>query len=427
MSITRPLGFRAAAAATGVKRSGRRDLMLLVRDPHPGATPSAAAVFTTNAVVGAPIELGRRWRGRADRPPLRALLVNSGCSNAATGEEGLRDAERTMRATAEALGCAEDEVLPSSTGIIGHRMAMDRIVPRIGALAGALARGPEADAGAAEAILTTDLVPKTAERTVELAGRAVTVAGIAKGSGMIAPRLDSAAWAPPHATMLAFLTTDAALEPGLLQSVLERCAGGSFNRISVDGHPSCSDSAFAIASGLAPPAGRDAARGHDPMPPLRSGSADLEPFERALADVCVELARAIVRDGEGATRTFRVEVRGTPSPDLAERMARAVVDSPLVKCAIHGRDPNWGRIVTAAGNAGVAFAPRETSLSIGGVEVYRAGVPTGADGDGEALRAAMGAGEVDIVLTVGAGTGRAWMIGCDLSGEYVRINADYST
>lgn len=427
VSITRPLGFRAAAATAGIKPSGKSDLALIVCDPgqapagaggksHPiEGRCSAATVFTRNAVVGAPVEIGRRWRAgamRDGRGSLRAVLVNAGCSNAATGEPGIEDARATMRAAADLLGCRPEEVLPSSTGVIGHRLPVAKITSALPGLVASLARGEEADEAAARAIMTTDLVPKTAHRAIEIRGHQVHLGAVAKGSGMIAPRLDSAG---PQATMLAFVTTDAAVATPALQHALEDACRESFDRVSVDAHPSCSDTVVALASGAAPVA------------PIHDGDPEYFALRAALTSLCQELATKVVRDGEGVTRTFRVEVRGAADHASAEVMARAVVDSPLVKCAIHGKDPNWGRIVTAAGNAGVRFDPLEAGLSIGGVEVYRSGVPTGVPKTDPKLKAAMNADPVECVLTVGHGRGRAWMLGCDLSAEYVRINAEYTT
>lgn len=430
MSITRPIGFRAAATTAGIKPSGKSDLALIVCDPGtPGSTAggggaglivsrnSAAAVFTRNAVVGAPVEIGREWRSAALRggPAMRAILVNAGCSNAATGEPGVEDARTTMRVVAEHLRCSPQEVMPSSTGIIGHRLPVDKITNAIPGLVRSLARGEDADEAAAKAIMTTDLVHKTAHREVEMHGHVVHLGAIAKGSGMIAPRLDSAGPAGAQATMLAFVTTDASIATPALQHALEDACRESFDRVSVDAHPSCSDTVLVIASGGAP------------VRTIHEGDPEFFVFRAALTSICQELATKVVRDGEGVTRTFRVEVRGAGNNDSAERIARAVVDSPLVKCAIHGKDPNWGRIVTAAGNAGIRFDPLEASLSIGGVEVYRSGVPTGVGKTDPKLMAAMNADPVQCVLSVGFGQGKAWMLGCDLSADYVKINAEYTT
>lgn len=425
MSITQPRGFSAAATRAGIKPSGKPDLSLIVRTAPDGPGAGFAANFTTNVIVGAPIEIARSQRSAAldsartrawSRVP-RAFLINAGNSNSATGEQGLRDARECMAAAAVALNCEPERVVPSSTGVIGRLLPAKKIIDNLPGLARALASGADADSGAAAAIMTTDLVPKTALREIRLPGssEAIRIGAIAKGSGMIAPRLDSALGPPtPSATMLAFLTTDAKLDSRTLQGALDGACHVSFNRISVDNHPSCSDTAAILSSGLC-------------GPDIAPGTPAFAAFAAALRDVCEDLALQIVTDGEGATRTFKVTVSGAGSAMDAERMAREVVNSPLVKCAIHGRDPNWGRIVTAAGNAGVAFNPQHASLSIGPVEVYRAGVPIPAALEDPRLRDAMAAPRVDCSLVVGTGPASAWMIGCDLSDQYVRINADYTT
>jgi len=425
------MGFRAAATTAGLKKSGKPDLALIVCDDTGGPQPlqiprrSAAAVFTRNVVVGAPVQIGRDWRramygGPGVSPsgaarPIRAVLINAGAANAATGEEGVDDARACMSAVAEALGCGRDEVMPSSTGVIGHRIAVDRIQGAIPKLIASLARGKDADVAAAAAIMTTDLVAKTAHREIEVGGHQVHIGAMAKGSGMIAPMMDSAGFPAAHATMLAFITTDACIDGAALQHALERATRESFDRISVDAHPSCSDTVVAMASGMAP------------VEPIMEGTPAYHGFCAALSAVCRDLAEQIVKDGEGATRTFRVEVRGAKSVADAERVARAVVDSPLVKCAVHGQDPNWGRIVTAAGNAGVAFMPATCSLTIGGIRVFHEGRPTDVARTDPTLRAAMAAPLVQMELIIGHGDASAWMIGCDLSKNYVTINADYTT
>lgn len=430
MSITRPNGFRAAAAAAGLKKSGKPDLALIVRDGGTGIHAASAAVFTRNQIVGAPVAIAREHRARVlagSAAPVRAALVNAGNSNSATGEQGLRDARACMEAVAAAIGCPAEEVLPSSTGVIGRLLPAGKITAAVPGLAGALARGEGADSAAAGAIMTTDLVPKPAFREVVIEGYSVKIGAIAKGSGMIAPKLDSALGPPaPSATMLAFITTDAAISSVDLQHALDAACAGSFNRISVDNHPSCSDTALCMASGMAGGAA-GAAGGSKPMALIKRGTRAFELFAESLSALCNDLATQIVTDGEGATRIFKVTIRGAASDTAAEQMAREVVNSPLVKCAIHGRDPNWGRIVTAAGNAGIAFDPMEASLKIGPVEVYRAGMPLPEALVDPRLELAMAAKHVECEFTVGKGRGAAWMIGCDLSKDYVSINADYTT
>ncbi|MDP1662046.1 MAG: bifunctional glutamate N-acetyltransferase/amino-acid acetyltransferase ArgJ [Phycisphaerales bacterium] len=416
MSVTYPLGFKVAAGTAGLKPSGKSDLMLIVRDPS--AASAFAAVFTANQIVGAPITIGREQRFKHLRGQLRtprAILVNAGNSNAATGEKGIADARACMEAVAGLVKCAGEEVVVSSTGIIGRPLPVDKILAKLSELAGSLARGDDADASAAAAIMTTDLVPKAARREIATGEGKVRIGAVAKGSGMVAPRLDSPAHAPtPSATMLAFITTDASIGSRDLQLLLEDACSGSFNRISVDNHPSCSDMVVCLASG------KSGVR-------VEKGTAEWTAFADAFIDLCRELSELVVTDGEGATRVFRVSVKGAASDTDAERIAREVVNSPLVKCAIHGRDPNWGRIVTAAGNAGVRFDPSITSLAIGSVEVYHAGIPVVAALGDPRLAEAMAGKRVECLLTVGSGPGSSWMLGCDLSKDYVAINADYTT
>jgi len=400
-SITRCLGFRAAGGTCGIKPSGKPDLMLIVAD----VPCAAAAVFTTNRVVGAPVTVNRRHlRTTAGRA--RAIVCNSGVSNSATGAQGVRDADAMCRAVAGAIGCARDEVLVSSTGVIGRRLPMPRVLDGIAKLGARLDRGVAADAAAAGAIVTTDLRTKSAFRRVRLGGRTVSLAGIAKGSGMIAPNM---------ATMLVFVVTDCAIAAGPLRSALRQAVSDSFNRISVDQHTSPSDTVLTLASGLAGNRTITTAAGRDHAA-----------FARALTGLCRDLAYQIVRDGEGATRVFRVRVRGARTVADADRIGRAIVDSPLVKTAVHGGDPNWGRVVTAAGYSGAAIRPERMSLAIGGVPVYARGTPVEVRA-ARRLATIMRASEITFTLDVGLGRASAEWLGCDLSREYVAINADYTT
>ena len=400
-SITRCLGFRAAGGTCGIKPSGKPDLMLIVAD----VPCAAAAVFTTNRVVGAPVTVNQRHlRTTAGRA--RAIVCNSGVSNSATGAQGVRDADAMCRAVAGAIGCARDEVLVSSTGVIGRRLPMPRVLDGIAKLGARLDRGAAADAAAAGAIVTTDLRTKSAFRRVRLGGRTVSLAGIAKGSGMIAPNM---------ATMLVFVVTDCAIAARPLRSALRQAVSDSFNRISVDQHTSPSDTVLTLASGLAGNRTITTAAGRDHAA-----------FARALTGLCRDLAYQIVRDGEGATRVFRVRVRGARTVADADRIGRAIVDSPLVKTAVHGGDPNWGRVVTAAGYSGAAIRPERMSLAIGGVPVYARGTPVEVRA-ARRLATIMRASEITFTLDVGLGRASAEWLGCDLSREYVAINADYTT
>ena len=400
-TITRCLGFTAAGGVCGIKPSGKPDLALIVAD-----VPCAAAgVFTTNRVVGAPVIVNKRHL-RATAGVARAIVCNSGISNSATGAQGVRDAEAMCRAVADAIGCSPREVLVCSTGVIGRLLPTPRVLRGIGALSARLARGPKADRAAAAAIVTTDLATKSAFRRVRLGGRDVSLAGIAKGSGMIAPNM---------ATMLVFTVTDCAITAPALAAALREAASGSFNRISVDEHTSPSDTVLTLASGLAGNS-RIAAR----------TSRDYRTFAAALTELCRDLAYQIVRDGEGATRVLRVRIRGARNAADADRIGRAIVNSPLVKTAVHGADPNWGRIVTAAGYSGAMLRPERMKLAIGDVTVFSRGMPVTVTATRRLARL-MREPEVTFTLDVGLGRASAEWLGCDLSREYITINADYTT
>ena len=389
-------GFRAAAVHCGTKSRGL-DLALVASE----VPASVAGVFTRSAVVGAPVELCRR-RVRAGRA--RALVVNAGVANVAMGERGRRDAEAMTRAAARALGVPEAQVLAASTGVIGQPLPMGKI--RAGIARAAAGLSPSGLARAARAIMTTDTLPKLALARTRLGGRPVQVAGIAKGSGMIEPDM---------ATMLAFVLTDAAVAPAFLRGAVSRACAESFNRISVDGETSTSDMLLVLANGAA---GHAALRG--------PGGADASRFERALGEVCGELARAVARDGEGATKLVRVEVAEARTPAEAERACRRIANSLLVKTALFGNDPNWGRILQTVGAARVALRLERTEVSLGGVTVFRRGASAGPGARRRAARA-MARPEVAIRVRLGAGRAARRVWTCDLSYDYVRINADYTT
>ncbi|MCC7146196.1 MAG: bifunctional glutamate N-acetyltransferase/amino-acid acetyltransferase ArgJ [Phycisphaeraceae bacterium] len=412
--VTLPAGFWAAGTTCGIKESGNPDLAMIVAD-RPCA---AAGVFTTSKVPGAPVVIARRHlrQGLA-----RVMICNSGCANAATGKTGLGNAVDTCRAAADLLDRSRGpwrengpfdphQILPSSTGVIGPQLPMDKIGRGLATLVSKLARGPQADADAARAIMTTDLAPKTASRRVTIMGKAVHLAGIAKGSGMIAPNM---------ATMLVFITTDAAISPPQLRASLKEAVADSFNRISVDQHTSPSDMVMILANGAA---------GHTR---ITAPNDSHRIFTKALTDLCKDLAYQVVRDGEGANRVMRVKVMGAASLVDADRIAKAVVDSPLVKTALHGADPNWGRIVTAAGYSGAKLDPDRLSLHIGAPEqvcVYDRGNPVSLGRrEQRKLQKVMKAKEVSFRLDVGLGKAQVEWLGCDLSRQYVAINADYRT
>lgn len=395
--ITYPLGFRAAGGTCGIKESGKPDLVLIIADK----SCTAAGMFTTNKVPGAPVIISKRHvrGGKA-----RAIVVNSGCSNVATGKAGEVDALKMCEAVAKQVGCAANQVLVCSTGIIGRRLPMDKIIPGIAQLYTKVSSGPTTDQQVATAILTTDLVTKTSFHSVKIAGKEVRIAGICKGSGMIQPNM---------ATMLAFITTDAAIAPPMLRAALKAAVSSTFNRLSVDHDTSTSDSAMVLASGLA---------GHAM---IRTKGKAYNAFAAALTEVCKELAYQIVKDGEGATKVFRVNVKGAKSVRDADRIGYTITGSPLVKTAVHGADPNWGRLAAAVGRSGAAVNPAKLTITIGGTTVFKKGVNLNADL--APLEAHMKGSEIDFIIDLGLGKHEAQWLGCDLSREYIAINADYTT
>jgi glutamate N-acetyltransferase/amino-acid N-acetyltransferase len=393
--VTAPAGYRASGLACGIKANGRPDLALLSSD----APAAAAGVFTTNVAQAAPVVVSREHLA-ASGGRAAAVVVNSGCANACTGPEGYADALEMARATAEALACPPEQVLVASTGVIGVNLPMPKVVAGIPQAAAALSAQGGADA--ARAIMTTDPFPKEAAAEVAAPGGTFRVGGMAKGSGMIEPLM---------ATMLGFVTTDAQVEPGLLQRALKAAVDDTFNAISVDGECSTNDCVFALANGASGVSLRE---------------ADLPLLVSALRLVCEPLAIAIVRGGEGATKLITIRVTGAPTREDARATARAIANSPLVKTAVHGGDPNWGRLVAVAGRATRALVLDRARIRIGPVELFSAGRPH----DERAPDAAAYLQGKDIDLEVDLGTGgpgEARMWSCDLTAEYVRINAEYRT
>jgi glutamate N-acetyltransferase/amino-acid N-acetyltransferase len=394
--VTAPGGFRSAALHSGIKaKSGALDLTVIAAD----APASAAALFTTNLAQAAPILVSRRHLDAAGGVA-RAIVANSGCANACTGDDGLANASRMTQEVADALGCAVNEVLVASTGVIGVGLKMDKVVPGIRSAVGALVRGKGDEA--ARAIMTTDPFPKEYAVIVRTDRGSFTIGGTAKGSGMIEPNM---------ATMLGFLTTDADVPPALLQRALAESARDTFNAITVDGETSTNDCLFALASGASGVVIDD-----ERYPALRDG----------LLAVSRELAIGIVRGGEGATKLITVNVRDAGNRSDAQRVAKTIANSPLVKTAVHGADPNWGRIVAAAGRAGVSFDVNRATVHVGGILLFENGLPH----DDNASIAETHLKGTDVVIDVDLGTGgggesTVWT--CDLSAEYVRINGEYRT
>ncbi|MBN2582611.1 MAG: bifunctional glutamate N-acetyltransferase/amino-acid acetyltransferase ArgJ [Planctomycetes bacterium] len=398
LSILSPKGFRAAGVACGLKSvAGKRDVGLLVADQATGA----AAVFTTNLVAAAPVLVSRETVKRG-RP--RAVVVNSGNANCCTGDQGMADAREMVRLAAEAIGAEGDEVLVCSTGKIGSAMPMDKVTAGIRAAAKALKGGDRAAEDFAEAIMTTDLVSKTCGLREKIGATEVAIGGACKGSGMIAPNM---------ATMLAFVTTDANIGSRALAAALRTAVAGSFNLVSVDSDTSTNDTVIALASGAA--GGRE----------IEQGSDEYVAFSAMLRSVCLDLALQIAADGEGATRVIEVRVEGAATEQDARAAARAIVDSPLVKCAVHGGDPNWGRVVAAAGRSGAKIDVSRMKHWIGEELVFDAGTPTAFDV--AACERHMKEPRVLLRVDLGVGTEDYTCYGCDLSRDYVTINADYHT
>jgi glutamate N-acetyltransferase/amino-acid N-acetyltransferase len=382
----------------GIKQ-GRTDLALLVSD-RPCV---ASGVFTTNLAKAAPVLVSaEHLRGGS----ARAVVVNAGCANASTGAQGMADARESTKLVAAALGCPVTEVLVCSTGVIGVNLPMDKV--RAAILAAASALTAEGGAAAARAIMTTDTKPKESSRRFELGGVTVTVGGMAKGAGMIAPTL-----APLHATMLAFFTTDAAIDKAMLDRALLDAVGPTFNRITVDSDTSTNDTAIVFANGASG------------APPITGPGPAYDAFRDAFRGVCRDLSLMMIRDGEGVQRIAEVVVKGARSQEDALRIARTVADSPLVKTALHGGDPNWGRIIAAAGRAGVDFDINKVDIHIGDVFVCEGGAAR--DYDEAVAHQAMLAdpGRLTIDLHAGSASESMWM--CDLTKSYVDINAHYRT
>ena len=405
VSATRPTletfrlaqGFVTAATRSGLKRSGNLDLGLVWSD-HPC---SAAGVFTTNRVQAAPVLVCRETL-KAAAARVRGVLYNSGCANAVTGARGLDDARRMRALGAKAVGAKDDELLVLSTGVIGRFLDMDKIAAGVHALTSDAALRTAGDA--ARAIMTTDTVAKLAEAEFTLGERTVRVAGFAKGAGMIHPNM---------ATMLSVVTTDARVEPTRLDRCLRRAVERSFNRISVDGDMSTNDTVVVLASGAAGATVDD----------------DAEPtFTAALTRVCASLARQIARDGEGATRLVELRITGAASEHQAHRVGDSIACSPLVKTAIHGNDPNWGRVLAAAGYSGEPIEPEKVRLWFGAADdvmLLDDGLPVAFDEN--AASALLRQDPAVVHLDLGLGTQHAIVWTCDLSAEYVRVNADYTT
>ena len=396
--VTAAKGFRAAGVPAAIKYEGRRDVALVVAD----SPAAAAAVFTTNAVAAAPVQYDRKAvaGGR-----IQAIVANSGCANACTGAKGLADARATALAAALALDIDPKYVLVASTGVIGAPLPVDRLAKGVQLAAQKLSSSLQAGLDAAQAVMTTDTKVKQAAVRCRIGGKSVTVGGMCKGSGMIEPNM---------ATMLGFITTDAAVSPAMLRRALSLAIAKSFNRVVVDGDESTNDSVFLLASGRAG------------NPEIRAGGADFDAFVAALTAVGVALARKMAADGEGATKFVTVRVKGAKTVKDAERAARAVAKSPLAKTSWYGRDPNWGRVMAAAGYSGAAVDDTKAEVFYGDVWAYRKGEVADA-AQLRRLAEVLKANELVVTVDLHLGKGEAEIYTCDFSHEYVHINADYTT
>ncbi|MHC4264972.1 MAG: bifunctional glutamate N-acetyltransferase/amino-acid acetyltransferase ArgJ [Planctomycetota bacterium] len=396
-TITSPKGFEATGIACGIKQSKKKDLAVLACPA--GAT--AAAVFTTNRITAAPVQISKK---HIKSQTIYGVVVNSGNANACTGEKGLKDAIEMCTKTAGLLDTNPHNILVASTGIIGEHLPMKKIAAGIKKAAAKLSDSAQTGLGFAKAIMTTDTKPKHAVRQLEISGTKITIAGAVKGAGMIAPNM---------ATTLSFITTDVAITKPLLNRALKTAISNSLNKLTVDGHQSTNDTVIILASGCA---------GNRP---IKSACPRYKRFAKALADLCDDLSRQMVLDAEGATRMFKVVVQGAASTADAAKAARAIADYPLIKCAVNGGDPNWGRIICAVGSCGVKLNPNKLSCKLDDVTVFKAGEPNKFD----IKKASKIVSSKSHTITVNLGAGKAndFCYGCDLSKGYVTINADYHT
>ena len=393
--VTFPKGFKAAGVKAGIKKSGNLDLALIYTEKE----AAVAGVFTKNAVAAAPVIVSREVvkGGKA-----HAIVANAGCANACTGETGLANARKMAALAAAEVGCAPDEVLVGSTGIIGVNLPMDKLEAGIKAAAAELSEDGSKNAG--NAIITTDTYSKACSCEVEIGGQAVRFGAIAKGSGMIQPNM---------ATMLCYITTDANISSQLMQKALSEIVEVSFNMISVDGDMSTNDTVLVLANGASGAA------------EITDGSPEYDKFYATLKEICQELSKRIAADGEGATKFLTINVRGTKTFEDAKTVAMSIAKSPLVKTAFFGEDPNWGRVICAVGYAGIPMVPEKTVIKFGGVPVYANGL--GAEFNEDDIHKVMAEHDIVIDVEMGMGDAKATVWSCDFSYEYVKINGEYHT
>ena len=393
--VTYPQGFKAAGVKAGIKKSGNLDVAVIYTEKE----AKVAGVFTQNAVAAAPVFASKKTVATGTA---HAITANAGCANACTGEQGDKDAAAMQSITAAALGCDPLDVVVASTGIIGVNLPMEKLEAGIKQAVNELS--DEGSETAGKAIITTDTYSKSCATEIELGGKQVRFGAIAKGSGMIQPNM---------ATMLCFITTDAAIDQKLLQKALSEITEVSFNMISIDGDMSTNDMVVVLANGEA---------GNEE---IKAEGEDYEKFKAALKEICQGLSRRIAADGEGATKFLTVNVTGVKTFADGKTIAMSVAKSPLVKTAFFGEDPNWGRVICAVGYAGVPMEPEKTVVKFGGIPVYAYGV--GAEHDEEALKQVMSQKDIVIDIDMGLGEAEATVWTCDFSYEYVKINGEYHT
>ena len=393
--VAYPQGFTAAGVRAGIKKNGNLDVALIYTE----RTAAVAGVFTQNLVAAAPVHLSKIVVGTGTA---HAIVANAGCANACTGEQGVRDAEKMAQVAADALGCRQDDVIVASTGLIGSYLPMDKMEAGIKDAAQKLSKDGSVNAG--NAIITTDTYSKACATEIEIGGKEIRFGAIAKGSGMICPSM---------ATMLCFITTDADIDQNLLQEALRDANKFSFNMITVDGDMSTNDSVVVLANGAA---------GNKK---IVAKDADYEKFSDTLKTICVELAKRIAADGEGATKFLTINVTGAKSFEDAKQVGMAVANSPLTKCAFFGENFNPGRVICAVGYSGVQISPSEVVIKFGGVPVYANGVMP--DVDKDAMKKILQAHDIVIDIELNLGDESATVFGCDESFLYVKINCDYNS
>jgi glutamate N-acetyltransferase/amino-acid N-acetyltransferase len=389
-TVTTPKGFLAGAVEAGIKYRGRLDFGVLFSE----RPCNAAAVFTTNKIKSAAVVFDRE---QMTKGKVQAIAVNSGCANACTGDKGMKNAAEMAALTSRKLAISRNAVLVASTGVIGTQLPVDRIKDAIKRLKLAPSGGHDL----ARAMMTTDTFPKEIAVLVETASGRYAIGGVAKGAGMIHPNM---------ATLLCFITTDASVNRALLSAALKKAVNQSFNMVSVDGDTSPSDTLIVMANNLSG---------------VKVDRENMPAFQAGLNEVCLYLAKCVARDGEGATKLVEITVEGAVSEKEARKAARTISTSPLVKTAVHGADPNWGRVIAAVGRSGIRLDEKRIDMFLNGTCVMRGGVPR--DFDKEALSRSMKSKEINIKVKLNLGVGRATAWGCDLSKEYVAINADYTT